>query len=82
MADHIVRCGDALGRSVQHYNQLVGSLEHSVMPQARRFNELEVEGTATQLPLLRQIEVQTRAPRPEPAANPDPGAVRHKAEAA
>jgi len=63
MADHIGRCGDALGRSVQHYNQLVGSLEHSVMPQARRFNELEVEGTAAEIPLLRQIEVQARAPR-------------------
>jgi DNA recombination protein RmuC len=86
MADHIARCGDALGRSVQHYNQLVGSLEHSVMPQARRFNELEVEGTATELPLLRQIEVQTRAVRPGldsgPDSGRDPDAVRGKAEAA
>ncbi len=83
MADHIGRCGDALGRSVQHYNQFVGSLEHSVMPQARRFNELEVEGTATELPLLRQIEIQTRALRPEPGSDPGPGAVaRNKAEAA
>ncbi len=65
MAEHIARCGDALGRSVQHYNQLVGSLEHSVMPQARRFNELEVEGTAAELPLLEQIELQTRALRAE-----------------
>jgi DNA recombination protein RmuC len=71
MADHIGRCGDALGRSVQHYNQLVGSLEHSVMPQARRFHELEVEGTATAIPLLRQIEVQPRAPRPD--AEPEGG---------
>jgi len=50
---------------VHHYNQLVGSLEHSVMPQARRFTELEVEGTATELPLLRQIEMQARALRRE-----------------
>jgi DNA recombination protein RmuC len=71
MAEHIARCGDALGRSVQHYNQLVGSLEHTVMPQARRFTELEVEGTATELPLLRQLEVQARALRPEPGAGPD-----------
>jgi len=86
MADHIARCGDALGRSVQHYNQLIGSLEHSVMPQARRFNELEVEGTATELPLLRQIEVQTRAGRPGPDSGPDsgrdPDAGRGTAEAA
>lgn len=66
MTEHISRCGDALGRSVQHYNQLVGSLEHSVMPQARRFHELEVEGTAAELPLLQQIEQQTRLLRPDP----------------
>jgi DNA recombination protein RmuC len=65
MAEHISRCGDALGRSVQHYNQLVGSLEHSVMPQARRFHELEVEGTGAELPLLQQIELQPRLLRPE-----------------
>jgi DNA recombination protein RmuC len=65
MTEHIVRCGDALGRSVQHYNQFVGSLEHSVMPQARRFTELEVEGTAGSLPLLRHIETQARVPRTE-----------------
>ena len=53
------------------------------MPQARRFNELEVEGTAAELPLLRQIEIQTRALRPEPGSDPGPGAVaRDKAEAA
>jgi DNA recombination protein RmuC len=65
MAEHISRCGDAIGRSVQSYNQLVGSLEHSVMPQARRFHDLEVEGTATELPLLQQIEPQPRLLRPE-----------------
>jgi DNA recombination protein RmuC len=84
MADHIARCGDALGRSVQHYNQLVGSLEHSVMPQARRFTELEVEGTAAELPLLRQIEVQARALRREADTDPDAigSTARSKAEAA
>jgi DNA recombination protein RmuC len=67
MAEHFSRCGDALGRSVQSYNQLVGSLEHSVMPQARRFQELEVEGTGAELPLLQQIELQPRLLRPEVA---------------
>jgi DNA recombination protein RmuC len=82
MADHISRCGDALGRSVQHYNQLVGSLEHSVMPQARRFQELEVEGTAAELPLLRQIEMQARMLRPETGAGSGADTVGNKAEAA
>ena len=60
MTAHIERCGDALGKSVKHFNQFIGSLEHSVMPQARRFNELEVEGTSAELPLLEHIEVEPR----------------------
>jgi DNA recombination protein RmuC len=72
-AEHISKCGDALGRSVQHYNQLVGSLEHSVMPQARRFHELEVEGTAAELPLLHEIELQPRLLRPEAAVKEPSG---------
>jgi DNA recombination protein RmuC len=68
MAEHIGRCGEALDRSVRHFNQFVGSLEHSVMPQARRFSELQVEGAAAEIPALRQVELQTRALRPELAA--------------
>lgn len=60
MTSHIDRCGDALGKSVKHFNQFIGSLEHSVMPQARRFNELEVEGTATEVPMLEHIDVEPR----------------------
>ena len=60
MASHIDRCGDALGKSVKHFNQFVGSLEHSVMPQARRFKELEVEGASTEIPVLGQIELGPR----------------------
>ncbi len=60
MTTHIGRCGDALGKSVRHYNDFVGSLEHSVMPQARRFNELEVEGTAAELPVLEPVEIEPR----------------------
>ena len=51
MTEHIQNCGTALGKSVKCFNEFIGSLEHSVMPQARRFNELEVEGTATDIPL-------------------------------
>jgi hypothetical protein len=56
------------------------------MPQARRFTELEVEGTAAELPLLRQIEVQARALRREADAGSDANAggdaASSKAEAA
>jgi DNA recombination protein RmuC len=60
MTDHIGRCGDALSKAVKHYNDFIGSLEHSVMPQARRFNELEVEGTAADLAVLDPIEIEPR----------------------
>ena len=60
MTSHIGRCGDALGKSVKHFNQFIGSLEQSVMPQVRRFNELEVEGTATEVPVLEPIELEPR----------------------
>jgi DNA recombination protein RmuC len=60
MSGHIEKCGEALGRSVKHFNSFVGSLEQSVMPQARRFNELEVEGTATEIPTQEHIDVEPR----------------------
>ena len=60
MAEHIQNCGSALGKSVKCYNEFIGSLEHSVMPQVRRFNELEVEGTAAEIPVLGHIEVEPR----------------------
>ena len=60
MTEHIHNCGSALGKSVKCFNEFIGSLEHSVMPQARRFNELEVEGTATSIPVLEHIETEPR----------------------
>lgn len=78
MTSHIDRCGDALGKSVKYFNQFIGSLEHSVMPQARRFNELEVEGTATEVPLLEPIELEPRLLRSDRDFNgelPSPTAI-------
>jgi len=60
MGGHIVQVGGGLSRAVEHYNKFVGSLEGSVMPQARRFNEFAVEGTHEALPELRPIEVDAR----------------------
>jgi DNA recombination protein RmuC len=64
MTSHIERCGDALGKSVKQFNQFIGSLEQSVMPQARRFNELEVEGTTTTIGVLEPVELEPRQLRP------------------
>jgi DNA recombination protein RmuC len=60
MVNHIQDTGSALQRSVKCFNEFVGSLEQSVMPQARRFNELEVEGTATEVPALKSIDLEPR----------------------
>lgn len=63
MGGHVVDVGKGLETAVRRYNDLVGSLEQSVMPQARRFNELEVEGTREVLPELRPVETGTRQVR-------------------
>lgn len=63
MGDKLVSMGTSLGSSVKHYNDFVGSLEGSVMPQARRFNELQVEGTAKPLPGLKLVETDVREVR-------------------
>jgi DNA recombination protein RmuC len=60
MAEHIQGCGGSLAKAVKGFNDFVGSLEHSVMPQVRRFNELEVEGTATAIPVLAHIDTEPR----------------------
>jgi DNA recombination protein RmuC len=60
MAEHIQGCGGALGKAVMGYNDFIGSLEHLVMPQVRRFNELEVEGTTTPIPMLGHVDLEPR----------------------
>src|SRR2546428_179313 len=52
MGGHVVDLGKGLEGAVRHYNSFVGSLESRVMPQARRFNELEVDGAQDALPEL------------------------------
>ncbi len=60
MWTHLGDVGKALGGSVDKYNLLIGSLDRSVMPQARRFRELgAAEGTEIQHPP--QIDATPRA---------------------
>ncbi|MFO0389194.1 MAG: DNA recombination protein RmuC [Alphaproteobacteria bacterium] len=61
MSEHIITCGRSIGKSVESYNKLIGSLESKVMPQARKFNELKVEGTATEIENLEPIDQETRS---------------------
>lgn len=60
-ADHMARTGKSLGQAVTHYNQAVGSLERSVLPEARRFGELGVVTTADKpLPELDELDATAR----------------------
>ena len=70
MGNHVAGVGAGLDSAVKRYNDLVGSLESRVMPQARRFNELEVEGTGEPLVELKPVETQTRLPRSEAEIGP------------
>jgi DNA recombination protein RmuC len=65
--DHVSDLGRHINNSAKKYNALVGSLESNVMAQARRFNELGVEGTTK--PLERLLEVDTVVRLPQPGGN-------------
>lgn len=41
LGGHLTRLGSALGKSVEHYNRLLGTLETRVLPSARRIQELD-----------------------------------------
>ncbi len=60
MGAHVAAVGRGLEGAVKGYNKFVGSLESNVMPQARRFQELEVEGTGDALPELEPVEAEVR----------------------
>jgi DNA recombination protein RmuC len=61
--DHVGDLGKHINNSAKKYNLLVGSLESSVMPQARRFNDLGVEGTAEPLPQLIEVDTVIKFPQ-------------------
>jgi DNA recombination protein RmuC len=60
--DHMARTGRSLNSAVDAYNKAVGSLERTVMPQARRFHELGVVGGADkELPDIDHVDAVARA---------------------
>jgi len=71
MGTHVAGVGAGLESAVKRYNELVGSLESRVMPQARRFSELEIEGTGEPLAELKPVDAQTRLLRGDDAAPRD-----------
>lgn len=59
--EHFAKLAKALSASVKHYNHLVGSLERSVMPAARRFEELGVDSQKN-LPSVETLDDSAREP--------------------
>lgn len=57
---HVSALGASLTRAVDAYNKAVGSLERSVLPQARRFEQLGAGSTRT-LPTVDPIDQQPRS---------------------
>jgi DNA recombination protein RmuC len=59
-AEHLERVGVALGRATGAFNDAVGSLEHRVLPSARRFRELGASAGAEIAP-MKSVDVQPRS---------------------
>ncbi len=59
-AGHLDGVGTALGRAVDAYNKTVGSLERSVLPQTRRFEELGA-GSNREITQIDPVEQQPRS---------------------
>lgn len=56
--EHLTNMGAGLNRATKAYNSAVGSLESMVLPQARRFRDLQ--GVTTDIPEIEPVEVQPR----------------------
>jgi DNA recombination protein RmuC len=59
--EHLAKVGAHLGRSVEAFNQAVGSFESRVLPQTRRIRELGVEGRR-EIAAPERIALAVRAP--------------------
>jgi DNA recombination protein RmuC len=64
MGDKVVLVGKRLQLAVEGYNEFVGSLEASVMPQARKFRDMEIGSAEKQLPEIESLSAQVRTPVP------------------
>jgi len=58
LGTHVDKLGKTLGRAVEDYNKTVGSLERTVLVQARKMAELQV--TDADLPVLTAVDAATR----------------------
>ena len=60
MNQHFTKLGDAIGKTVETYNQTVGSLERNVLSSARKFSELGA-ASQSQLEEIEEIDLSPRS---------------------
>lgn len=63
LTKHLENLGNAVGKTVEHFNKFVGSYESQVMTQARRFKELGAD-SPKELPAEGALPLIESAPRP------------------
>jgi DNA recombination protein RmuC len=64
MVDKMAKVGDSIEKSVKSYNELIGSVESRVLPQARKFKELGAGDAGIDIAAPEQIETAPRLPPP------------------
>lgn len=64
MVDKMAKVGDSIEKSVKSYNELVGSVESRVLPQARKFKELGAGDAGIEIAAAPTIEAAPRALAP------------------
>jgi DNA recombination protein RmuC len=76
MLDHMGKVGDAIGKTTKSFNDMVGSVETRVLPQARKFKELGAGDAGIDIASTAQIEVAPRqlAPPEQLELTPPPQA--------
>ena len=62
--DKMAKVGDSIEKSVKSYNELVGSVESRVLPQARKFKELGAGDAGIEIAAAPAIETAPRALAP------------------
>ena len=63
MGVHLNNLGKGLHAAVSRFNELIGSVENSVLPHARKFEDLEVQGSEQQIEKADPVELAVREPR-------------------
>jgi DNA recombination protein RmuC len=58
---HVAGIGDGLNKSVKAYNNAVGSFESRVMPKARKFEQLYISASDSQIDELAPVDTQVRS---------------------